>query len=327
MTMAGSSDSERRRPGAPGATLPVIVAALLPVALGLASCGTGPADRLSATRTSSTTTAPPAATPATVSTLAGAVVRGRFVRPVHVGGLEVEPDDARRASAPLGLSLATATSYTRFTGGLGSPELVGFGRVTLRGVTPPPGTPSLDATPAWVAIAPQSSPLCPVMRPPPPGAPTTTSPYRHGIFRVAVFFGSVARGGRGAVIYQSGGNFCGASEGPRVQSAVAVVPVAWELTGPVGLHTTVRYQAPTCATSVGTSSGGNVLTGIFTANVQVKVPFDRAGCADIRSFTQVLTLSMQAPGTPPPPSQITLRHAALPSIPHELIGPLAGAGG
>lgn len=308
-------------------------AAALVVGVLLTSCGS----RLPAAEPG-----PTAATPATtavptppVPTLQGAVTAGRFVRAVRVGGLQVVPDPGERATAPLGLDLSAATTYAGYASALTTPgsrhlaarDVIGFGRVTLGGVALPPGVPGLSATPAWVAIAPPSTGAvsCPAMTVPGPGATTTTSPYRHGVYTAVVFFGAVAHGGAGAVRYSSGGSLpCGGSTGPRAAAAIAEVPVAWQVTGRVGPKTTVRYQAPACAHPGGSTGGGNVRTGVMTENVRVDVPFDRTGCGAVRSFTTVLTLFPTAPGAPPPPSRIVLQHAAVPPVPPAIVGALGG---
>lgn len=324
----------------------VALVALVVLGASLASCSSRPptdpagAAPTTTTATPSTTAAPPSTTSTVpsspVSTLQGAVASGRFVRAVRVGGLQIVPDTGEHGTAPLGMDLATATTYAGYTDGLATPssshlaagDLVGFGRVTLGGVTLPAGIPRLSATPAWVAVAPPPTGAvnCPAMRPSSAGATTTTSPYHHGVYRAAVFFGSVAQGGTGAVFYVSGGSDpCGGSSGPSAKAAAADVPVAWQVTGTVGSTTTVRYQAPVCAHPGNSSAGGNLKTGIITVSVSVHVPFDRTGCAGVRSLTQSVTLfPTSPPGAPAPPSHITLHHAVVPSVPPALLGPLGG---
>lgn len=269
----------------------------------------------------STTTPGPATT---VSTLNGSVVDGRFVRAVAVGGLEVAPDPSASAS-PLGLDLAAADRLASLTEGLTNPKLVGFGLVTLTGAggTPPTGAPTLTRTPAWVAIATTSHLAynCPAMSGPPP----TASPGEHGAQKAAIFFGSVASAGRGAVLYQSAGTLpCGRTVGPSVSAADAAVPVAWRPAGPVGRTSWVSYQAPTCSRLDSVSAAGSGNSGIDTVTVNVTVPFDRTGCAGVETFTTTVAVYPRppGPGSPPPPARVVLVPKPLPPVPPVLTSPL-----
>ncbi|MGH8979734.1 MAG: hypothetical protein ACRDWE_01755 [Acidimicrobiales bacterium] len=259
-----------------------------------------------------------------------AVVDGRFARPDVVGGLEIEPDPTVLGSTPLGLRLAQAETDARLTTGLATPLVVGFGLVTITDAAMPAGTPPLVATPAWIAISPAPRAFsCPAMTVPPV---TTSSPASHyARISVGVYFGTVADGGAGAVVYRSAGTLpCeGGQAAAAVTRAVADVPVAWQVTGPAGA-TTLRYDAPVCATLDSVSTSGNVRTPVVTVTVTVQVPFDRAGCAAVATFTTTAAF-VQTPapaGAPVPslPSDLTLAHSALPTgLSPALFGPLGAA--
>jgi hypothetical protein len=283
----------------------------------------GPGPRSSPTARLDVVGVPSSAPPIDVSTLAGAVRAGRFVRTVWIGGLEVRPDPAA-GTAPLGLDLAAASRLASLTTGLRTPTILGFGRVTLRGVATPAGAPRLVDAPGWVAVASLAGDVynCPVRAV--PQAPAL--PGEHGIYEAAIFFGSVAGGGSGALLYNSTGlQPCGGLTGPSLATASAAVPVAWSVTGPVGLTTTVRYQAPVCSHVSSVSAGGNVNTGIYTATVTVSVPFDRTGCGAVSTFTTTVSVypASAGPTAPAPPSRVILGPAPIPSVPPALVGPLA----
>lgn len=264
-------------------------------------------------------------------TTATAVVDGRFVHPVTIGGLEIDPDPTDQQGAPLGLDLADAETDAGLTDGLETPSVVGFGLVTVTGATMPAGTPPLLDTPAWVAIASTSTAVfsCPAMTVPPSGsqpAPTDEPP----VSSVGVYFGAVADGGPGAVVYRSAGALpCGGTAAAGITQAEADVPVAWQPGSPLGPTTTVTYQAPECAELDAVSTSGNVHTDVVTVTVTVRVPFDRARCTAVEPFTTTLPGSAQRPpGAPVPslPSNVTLAHAALPTdLPPALLEPLLGA--
>ena len=268
--------------------------------------------------------------------LAAAVVDGTFVRPVAVGGLVVEPPAGRPPAAPLGLDLATAQEYVALTGGIGTEAMgtgyqaVGYGDVTLTGVNLPAGTPTLHAWPAWVGIslggASSVAYSCPAeIAPPRTTRPPTgrTSPD-HPIDSAVIFYGPR---GRGAVLYRTAGaEPCGEGTAPpSVAAATAVVPVPWQLAGPVGLVTKVSYVAPVCASLSGVGGSGNVRTGVFTASVTVTFPFARSGCGAVSRFETTVSVGPvgSPPGAPAPPSHVVLEHAPIPpSVPPGLVGPI-----
>lgn len=262
---------------------------------------------------------------AAVSALTGAVVDGRFVRTVTVGGLEVAPDPSP-AAAPLGLDLAGADELASLTEGLGTPQVVGFGQVTIAGAPPPSGMPALTRTAAWVAITPPGEAVfnCPAMTAPPASRPPRAG--GHGVFRAVVFFGSVASAGPGAVLYASTGSLpCGGTARASLSNADAAVPVAWRTAGPVGLSTPVSYRAPSCSHLETVSTAGNVRTGVTTLAITVTVPFDRAGCATVQTFTTTVRAypPSTAPGAPAPPSHVELAPKPLPTLPPVLVAPVA----
>ncbi len=261
-----------------------------------------------------------------LATLASAVVGGRFVAPVTAGGLTVDPAPAT-SPAPLGLDRAAAASlvgYTNGVGVLGPPgarPTVGFGLVTVRGVTSPAGTSALDETPAWVGIVlgvNQGAFNCPAMRTVPSSGPVVPED------RAVLFTGE---GGRGAVLYDTGGSSpCGGSpRPPSLEEATATVPVRWQRQGPAGLVTTVSYQAPACAHLEGVSASGNVHTGVYHAEVDVTFPFARTGCDGVKTFTTIVSVFPPdaGPGAPPPPTTVVLvPGTAADAVPPSLVGPV-----
>lgn len=261
----------------------------------------------------------------TVSTLDGAVVAGRFVRPVTVGTLTVAPAPAGGPSAPLGLDGATARALASVTEGLERSSIVGFGLVSISGVSAVSGTPTFAGTPAWIAIGrPGTVFSCPAIT----VAPTTSpSPGDgHGVYPVAVFYGAVASGGPGAVLYESTGTLpCdGGTASPTLSAADADVPVPWSVSGPVGVTTPVTYEAPACARLEGVATAGTVHSGVYSASVTVEVPFDRTGCHSVQRFDATISVYPQtvAPGAPPPPSRVVLEPAQVPALPAELTAAL-----
>ncbi len=271
--------------------------------------------------------------------LAGSVRGGRFIHPIVVGGLRVTAIAGRLRGAPLGLDWAEAKEYVALTGGLadGAPasgqQIVGYGRVTLTGVTTPAGTPVLHDRPAWVGVSlGRSTPVangCPAERTSlqsashlPSGPDTKTV---HPIDSVVVFYGM---GGRGAVLYRTGGSKpCGGTAGPNATIADAEVPVPWAPIGPPGLVTPISYQAPACARLFSVAASGNVRVGIFSVAVTVAFPFDRTGCGTVKRFVTAVTVfpPHPGPGAPPPPSRVELQPVPMAtSIPRDLVGPIAG---
>ena len=131
--------------------------------------------------------------------------------------------------------------------------------------------------------------------------------------------------GRGAVVYDTGGtNPCG---GPPVPAslavAVAAVPVRWQQQGPTGLTTTIGYQAPQCARIASVSTGGNVHTGVYSAEVTVSFPFARTGCDAVKTFTTTVSVypPSTGPGAPPPPTSVVLVPSTAPDdVPPSLVG-------
>lgn len=254
----------------------------------------GPSDRRVASRTQDTQD----------------IKAGRFTQRVTVGGLTVSPL-ASGGSRPLGLGPHLAASYTAITGGLASGKrLVGYGSVTLRGVSLPPGTPPLASTPAWVGIAYATTKLvaysCPAMRIPSSVGPDT--PYQP-IDTAVIFYGY---GGDGAVLYSTGGSLpCGGQAKPTATPADGLVSLPWQQLGPAGLSTTVSYLAPTCARLVSVGAGGNVHSGVYRAYVRAAIPFDRAGCSQVvtRTTTVQVYPSEIGPGAPPPPRSVRLEHS------------------
>jgi hypothetical protein len=292
------------------------------------------------------TTRPPASLPATgglpvsMDVLAGAVVGGRFIHPIFIGGLRVTPLAGTHRAAPLGLDLAEAKEYAALTGGLanGAPasgqQIVGYGSVTLSGVTPPTGTPVLRGRPAWIGIVLGSASTegynCPSEQATTPRA-AGHSPSGLGartyqpIDSAVIFYGMR---GQGAVLYRTGGSKpCGGFTRPRVTVAYAEVPVPWAQLGSPGLATSIGYQAPACAQLFGVGTGGNVHTGIFSVSVTVVFPFDRTGCRAVKRFTTTATVFPvdPGPGAPPPATRVVLQQDPVPaSIPPSLVGPIAG---
>ena len=278
--------------------------------------------------------------PEAVSTpaeLAAAVDGGTFVRPVVLGGLVIEPPVGRPPAAPLGLDLTTAREYVALTGGIGKGALgagdqaVGYGDVTLTGVSLPAGTPTLHVWPAWVGISlGGASPVaysCPAEIAP---SRTTLPPAGgaradHPIDSAVIFYGPQ---GRGAVLYRTAGaEPCGeGTAAPSVAPAQAVVPVPWQLAGPVSLATKVSYVAPACASLSGVGASGNVRTGVFTASVTVAFPFDRTRCGAVSRFEATVQVGPvgSPPGAPAPPGHVVLEHAPIPVVvPSGLVGPIA----
>jgi hypothetical protein len=263
-----------------------------------------------------------ATTHSTVPVTAGTpvVVNGRFVKKVVVGGLSVSPL-AGGGARPLGLDASLAASYVRITGGLAGGvadgrQVVGYGSVTLTGVSMPAGTSALSATPAWVGIAyagtrPEAVYSCPDMHAP----YGKGGPYRP-VDTAVVFYGT---GGDGAVLYSTGGSLpCGTGYSkPSVSLADGLVSVPWQQVGPAGLSTTVAYTVPSCATLVTAGGGGNVRTGIYTIDITVAIPFDRAGCSNIVSRTTVVRVfpsNIGPPGGPTPPAHVVLEHSIWPAF-------------
>ena len=244
-----------------------------------------------------------------------AVVAGRFVRGVVVGGLSVSPLSGGGAR-PLMLSSSLAAAYVGITGGLASGRrLVGYGSVTLRGVSLPAGTPPLIGRPAWVGIAYASTrPVaysCPAMV---SGTPPGSSGAPQPIDTAVVFYGN---GGDGAVLYSTGGSLpCGGTAKPAVSPADGLVSVPWQQAGPVGLSTRISYVVPSCASLSGVDAGGNVNTGIYKVDVTVAIPFDRAGCKSVVTRTTTVNVYPPdaGPGAPPPPSSVILEHSSLPEL-------------
>ena len=280
--------------------------------------------------------------PEAVSTpagLAAAVAGGTFVRPVALGGLVIEPPVGKPPAAPLGLDLTTAREYVALAGGIGTEAMgagdqaVGYGDVTLTGVTLPAGTPTLHVWPAWVGISlGGASPVaysCPAEIAP----PRTTLPPAGGtradrpIDSAVIFYGPQ---GRGAVLYRTAGaKPCGeGTAAPSVAPAQAVVPVPWQLAGPVGLATKVSYVAPACASLSGVGASGNVRTGVFTASVTVAFPFDRTRCDAVSRFETTVRIGPIEPPpprspAPAPPGHVVLEHAPIPVVvPPGLVGPI-----
>jgi hypothetical protein len=251
----------------------------------------------------------------------GAVRGGRFVKTLQIGTVRIVPAGPAGGNRPVGLSRATvAVDAGLATGMESTPTLIGFGLVTVGvGVT---GLPALRSTPAWVAIAPPShTPIpCPMQS---PASPTVTPTYHHGVYSALILFGAVADGGQGAAIYHSAGDLpCdAASTGPEITAASATIPVVWTLTGPASTTITMRYQAPECATSAGFTSTGSGSTQ--TVTVRVTVPFDRAGCAGLSTFTEYECPPAATGCHPkfPPTTQVV--HAPIPAgIPVTLTGAL-----
>ncbi len=262
------------------------------------------------------------------TSLATAVVRGRFVVPVTMGGLVIDPAPPQTPPAPLGLDQPAATTLVGYTSGVGvlgpadARPTVGFGLVTVRGVAPPAGTSALDESPAWVGIVlgvNQGGFSCPAMRT--SSAPGPLVPED----RAVLFTGA---GGRGAVLYDTGGSSpCGGSTvPPSLREATATVPVRWQQQGPAGLVTTVSYQAPECARTSGVATGGNVHTGVYHAEVDVTFPFARSGCDAVKTFTTTVTVFPPdaGPGAPPPPTTVVLLPSTAPdAVPASLVGPVS----
>jgi hypothetical protein len=274
--------------------------------------------------TTASTTPGPATT---VVPLGGAVVRGRFVRRVSVSGLTVAPDPSA-GPRPLGIDRREARRLAALTEGLGRPKAVGFGLVTITGVTPQAGAGTMTRRPAWVAIAPPNGLAfsCPVMTVPPTTTAQPPSPANgHGVYTAAVFFGSVAAAGDGAVLYQSTGLLpCGGTGKASLAQAHAAVPVAWSVVGPVGLTTRIEYQAPECSSLDSVAAGGTVTTGRYSVTVTVTVPFDRAGCGAVGTFTTTVSVYPQSAGptAPAPPAHVALTPKPLPFVPPALVAPL-----
>ncbi len=286
--------------------------------------------RTGAKRQDLTLTNPTSTKPTTADRIEADIVDGRFVHPVTIGGLHIVPANSYRGSAPLGLNLATATSYAGFTGGISwlGKKIVGWGIVTLSGVTMPSGTPILTNRLAWVGIALGTNTgvyNCPAMT-----APITPRKFIPSDAAV-IFYG---QNGEGAITYNTGGSDpCGdGTSGPGVAIADAVVPVAWHQVTPASLyHSVIAYQAPVCAHSDGTDGSGNMKTGVNTINVVVSFPFDRIafGCQAVKQFTTTVFLypSNPGPGAPPPPSRIILEHSTAPAfVPPSLVGPITPQG-
>lgn len=266
----------------------------------------------------------------TLALLDAAVVGGRFVKPVTFGGLTIEPVPARKATAPLGLDLAEARAYVGYTGGMQAvpPDpgpTVGFGLVSVHGVSGRDGTPTLAKTPAWVGVVIGVNNVSCALEI--PATPPPVWPRYQPEDRVVVFYGQE---GRGAVLYDTGGSpECpGQSElPPSLAVAYAFVPVPWQQQGPAGLSPTVTYQAPECATLRGVSANGNANTGLFTVTVGVSFPFDRTNCDAVQTFTASVFLypSNAGPGAPPPPNSVTLVPSSAPgAVPPALVGPIPG---
>lgn len=188
----------------------------------------------------------------TPASLAAAVVGGRFVTPMTMGGLTIAPPPAGTPAAPLGLDLAEATTYVGYTSGVGavpkpasSIPTVGFGLVTVEGVAAPGGTPILHETPAWVGIVlgvNQGAFSCPAERiPASPAGPFEPED------RAVIFSGN---GGRGAVLYDTGGSSpCGPSVlSASLKIAQALVPVPWQQLSPP-VATSTRASTPWWSTS------------------------------------------------------------------------------
>lgn len=274
----------------------------------------GPAARDGAATTERAATASAARVPA----LAGAVAGGRFVRTASVGGMTVAPDPSAGAT-PLGLDLSEASALAARTVHLGAPEVVGFGLVTVTGVTPPARTAALTGTPAWVAVAPPGEGVyhCPPMT----AAPTSTPRHvaGHGVYTAAVFFGDVASGGPGAVLYTSTGSLpCGGTAEATLADARAAVPVAWHLAGPVGPSTSVDYRAPACSHLASVSAAGSAIERTVTVALTVTVPFDRTGCDGVRTFTA----TVRVPASAPSPAGVRLVPKPVPPSPPALLAPL-----
>lgn len=241
---------------------------------------------------------------------------GRFVRSVVLGGLSVTPLSGG-GRHPLGLSASLAASYVAITGGLASGRrLVGYGSVTLRGTGLPAGTPALRARPAWVGIAYASTrPVaynCPAMW---ASAPSGSVGAYEPIDTAVIFYGP---GGDGAVLYSTGGSRpCGEGYAePAVSPADGLVSVPWRQVGLVGLSTTVSYLAPSCASLAGVSANGNVRTGVYSVDVTVSIPFDRAGCTSVLTRTTTVNVypPNPGPGAPAPLSRAVLDHSSLPDL-------------
>ncbi len=260
-----------------------------------------------------------------LATVTAAVVGGRFVAPVTLGGLTVDPAPARTTLAPLGLDRAAAARLVTYTGGigvLGPPDpvvTVGFGLVTLRGAARPAGTPVLQRTPAWVGIVlgvNGGAYNCPAERAAVARGPVVPED------RAVLFTG---QDGRGAVLYDTGGSSpCGGSPIPPTRSvAMAVVPVAWRQLGPAGPTTTVSYQAPQCAQLSGVSASGDVRTGVYHVEVDVTFPFARTACDAVKTFTTTVTVfpGSVGPGAPSPPTTVVLVPSSAPdAVPALLVG-------
>lgn len=255
--------------------------------------------------------------------LAGAVVDGRFVAPVTVGGLTIDPASASSRGAPLGLDVADATADAGYTSGLGGVPTVGFGLVTVRGVATPVGTPALRRTPAWVGVVQgvnERAVSCPAE---PAGRVPASAPFSPED-RAVVLYGAK---GHGAVRYDTGGTMpcTGALIGPSLAAADATVPVPWVQQGPAALATVVSYRAPECASLTSTGGGGDVQLGTFTIEVTVTFPFSRVGCGAVRTFTATVRAypSSVGPGAPPPPTAVTLVPSTAPNaVPASLVGPI-----
>lgn len=257
---------------------------------------------------------------ADVASLKRAVVDGRFVRPVTYGGLTIDPARSRASGSPLGLDPSEAAAFLGYADALeGFTPVVGFGLVSVRGVTAPGGTPRLEKIPAWVGVVlgvnlgPVNCPLEVNAQPSEPVRPED---------RVVVLYGEHGRGG---VLYDSGGSSpCGGAPIPAsLTAALATVPVRWSQDGPIsGGGATVSYVAPRCATLSGVSSDGGP-GGATTVEVTVSFPFARTRCGPLRTFSTPVHLFPTGPGAPPPPPVTELVESPAPErVPSALVGPI-----
>jgi hypothetical protein len=258
----------------------------------------------------------------TLASLDATVVGGRFVGPVTIGELTVDPAPASTPPAPLGLYQAEAAADAGYSFGLGGTPTVGFGLVSVRGVSTPKGTPTLAQTPAWVGVVlgvNEGAFSCPEEG----SSRSATTPFQPED-RAVVLYGDE---GRGAVLYDTGGTApCGgAPVPPSLAVADASVPVPWQQVGPTGLTTTISYQAPECAALDGVGSGGNVNTGVYAVEVTVSFPFARIDCDAVQTFTTSVSVypPNPGPGAPPSPTRVVLVPSTAPdAVPPALVEPI-----
>jgi len=172
-------------------------------------------------------------------------------------GLQIKPDGTSHGGTPLGMTELTARRYVGLITGESQRRAGNAGWLqadpgqsfpssdsAASAFTGPPSpwNKGFRTTPAWVIIYPPAS----VTACSSAASPIEHPKYHHGIYRVVVLFGAVAKVVTAQLLRLTRQRLRHGIWRDRLCDEVDL-SVLWKLTGPLGTTVTLRYSAPTCA--------------------------------------------------------------------------------